>query len=176
MCQKRAFSVEGGNSSTSRMCIPSKIVDQKHKTVSSAAPWNISQHPKITPPSLSLGLWLSKLLPGVSFHLHRVFPPVVPPLPIRGSSKNDVPPELNLQRALGLSRYAVGQGEMCKVNHIQDGAESPCDCQLALCWEMSLIPVIVCLFHGTLKWELSSGWPHKQLSHKHFSSASPKMA
>lgn len=51
-----------------------------------------------------------------------------------------------------------------------------CDCQLALCWEMSLIPVIVCLFHGTLKWELSSGWPHKQLSHKHFSSASPKKA
>lgn len=31
------------------------------------------------------------------------------------------------------------------------------------------------LFHGTLKGELSSGWPHKLLSHKHFSSASPEV-
>lgn len=40
-----------------------------------------------------------------------------------------------------------------------------------LCWEMSLIPIIVCLFHGALKWELQGGWPHKQLSHNPFSSA-----
>lgn len=26
-----------------------------------------------------------------------------------------LPPEVNLQRALGLSRCAVGQGEMCKI-------------------------------------------------------------
>lgn len=45
-----------------------------------------------------------------------------------------------------------------------------------LCWEMSLIPIIVCLFHGALEWELWGGWPHKQLSHNHFSSAPLQMA
>lgn len=51
----------------------------------------------------------------------------------RGSSKDDVPLEVNLQHALGLSRCAVGQGKMGKVNHTEDEARSACDCQLDLC-------------------------------------------
>lgn len=89
-------------------------------------------------------------------------------------TEKSLPLEVNLQYAVFI-QMGGGSGRDVQ-NHIRDEARFPCDCQLALCWEMSLIPIIVCLFHGTLKWELSSGRPHKQLSHKHFSSASPKMA
>lgn len=76
--------------------------------------------------------------------------------------------------APGLSRCAAGQGEVFEVSSKMKS--HPLVIYSWPCWGMSLIPIMVCLFHGSLKGEVSSGQPHKQLSPKHLSFVPPKMA